>query len=137
MVTACRGVVMKRWCAVRWLIPAALVVVSDAMAGAPVLPPVAVATTVWGTPYDVRVVTEDAGIRVRGGVRAAAIHPGRRLAGRVRVEVLDDAGAVLAARHGKVRRETPARHTRRGRFEVDLGPVPAPAASLRVVYLGP
>ncbi|MDZ7751571.1 MAG: hypothetical protein U5S82_07905 [Gammaproteobacteria bacterium] len=128
---------MKRWCAVGWLIAAALMVVSNAMAGTPALPSVAVATTVWGTPYDVRVVPEEAGIRVSGGIRAAAVHPGRRLAGRVRVEVLDGAGAVLAAGHGEVRRETPARHTQRGRFEVDLGPLPARAVSLRVVYRGP
>ncbi len=128
---------MKGWFTGGRLLAAALMMATTATAGASALPPVAVAATVWGTPYGVRVEAEEAGVRVRGNVRAAAINPGRRLTGRVRVEVVDGAGAVLAVDHGEVRRKTSARHTNRGRFEVNLGALPARAAALRVVYRGP
>lgn len=128
---------MKRWFPGGWLTALALMTAATAMAGIPVPTPVTVAATVWGTPYGVRAQAGDEGVRVSGEVRAAVIHPGRRLAGRVWVEVLDANGAVLAADHGEVRRMTPARHNSRGRFEVDLGPLPPQAASLRVIYRGP
>lgn len=96
--------------------------------------PVETDAGLWAEPYAVEVETVPEGTVVRGELRQLSSSPRRRLVGHVEIEVLDAEGRVIAKTNAEPHRASPARHTRHGRFEALLGPLPEAASSLRVRY---
>lgn len=89
---------------------------------------------VWAVPYQVHVEDVNGGAIVSGRLRTTTANPGRRLHGRVWAEFVDRDGNVVAAYDAIPHRISPARHTRRARFEIPIDRVPERAAGIRVVY---
>lgn len=90
--------------------------------------------TTWARPYDLQVEQTQAGIRVTGRLRSTSANTTRRLRGRVAAEFVDRDGHVVAIRYADVRRDSPAKHTASGRFDIDIERIPESTAEIRVRY---
>jgi hypothetical protein len=88
----------------------------------------------WAVPYNVNVERTAAGAVVSGMLRKSAANPSRRLVSRVRAEVLNRTGQVLAVYYAKPRRMSPAKHSYRARFDIEIERLPEAASEIRVRY---
>lgn len=87
----------------------------------------------WATPYQIRVEDCDHKTCVSGKLYTSLPSPGRSLTGRVRTELLDAEGQVVAVYYGAPLRMNHTRHGRNWRFKVPIE-VPQQVSSLRVSY---
>jgi hypothetical protein len=90
--------------------------------------------TFWATPYQIRVKDCADKTCVSGKLYTSLPSAGRSLPGRIRTEVLDDGGHVVAVYYGEPLRMNRTRHSRNWRFEIPIAAMPEQAASLRVSY---
>jgi hypothetical protein len=88
----------------------------------------------WAVPYDVSVERSDDGAVISGMLRKSAANPGRRLTSKVKAEVLNQNGEVIAVYYGKPRRLTPAKYSYRARFDIEIERLPEDAREVRVRY---
>jgi hypothetical protein len=88
----------------------------------------------WAVPYDVNVERSDDGAVISGMLRKSAANPSRRLISKVKAEVLNRTGQVLAVYYAKPRRMSPAKHSYRARFDIEIERLPEAASEIRVRY---
>lgn len=88
----------------------------------------------WATPYGVRIERNGEQMLVVGKIRKNLSNPSRRLSGQVITEVLDAQGNVLAVHRAKPMRLSPASHTNRASFAIQIGLIPDNASAVRVAY---
>jgi hypothetical protein len=88
----------------------------------------------WAVPYDLSVERTNGGAVISGMLRKSAANPARRLSSKVRAEILDRNGEVIAVYYAKPRRLTPAKHSYRARFDIEVDRLPETAKEIRVRY---
>lgn len=71
-------------------------------------------------PVGVSVEQTAASTRISGQVRRLSTSPSRRLYGRVRIEAVDAMGESLFVSYADLRRCSPARHTSRAKFSIEI-----------------
>jgi hypothetical protein len=87
-----------------------------------------------GTPYDVNLEKAREGVTVTGKVFASSVTGGHRMYGRVRAELVDRSGEVIAVHYADPRRLGTGRHTHRARFTIEIDRMPEAASLIRVAY---
>jgi hypothetical protein len=88
----------------------------------------------WAVPYNVNVELSGDGAVVSGMLRKSAANPARRLISQVSAEVLNRNGEVLAVYQAKPQRMTPAKHSYRARFDIEIERLPETAREIRIRY---
>lgn len=96
--------------------------------------PVETAGSHRGIPWRVETAPHGAGVILAGEVRRSVLSAGRRPRGRVRVELLDAAGAAVVTYHATLQPRTLGRHTQRASFRVEVPELPGAATRVRVTY---
>ena len=87
-----------------------------------------------GSPYQVQVERTEGGALVSGKLRSSPANSSRRFYGRVWAEIVDRNGEVVDVYYGKPRRSSPAKHTHRARFTIEIDQIPDSATGIRVGY---